>query len=425
MTLGDVREQEVDAIADLGFDLVWLTATWTIGSWSRRQWRASPELRQRRSEILPDGSDEDIVGWPYAISAYEPADNLGGAAGLATFRQRLAAAGIGLILDFVPNHLAADHPWVRRHPEWFVHADAGQRAADPEAYFEVRSEGRHWIAHGRDPNYPAWTDTAQLDYRHPAVPRAMAQALREVATRCDGVVCSMAMLVLEDVFRTTWNGRSIQPSLAEDASPFGEFWWHASSAVHEVYPQFLLIGEAYWGHEYRLQQLGFNYTFDKTLVERLVSGDARSVAGHLRADDGYQRRSVRMLEDRAGPRIAGLMAPEQERAAALVEATLPGMLLVRDGQIQGARADAPIQLRREPDEPPDPVLHDFYCRLLRATDDETFRLGHAIRLEPLSAWEGNASYEGLVALPYSPVRLATASRSCRRWPTHNRATRPS
>ena len=90
-----------------------------------------------------------------------------------------------------------------------------------------------------------------------------------------------------------------------------------------------------------------------------------------------------MLEERAGPRIAGLLAPEQERAAALVEATLPGMLLVRDGQIEGARADAPIQLRREPDELPDPALHDFYCRLLRATDDETFRLGHAIRLEPL------------------------------------------
>lgn len=88
---------------------------------------------------------------------------------------------------------------------------------------------------------------------------------------------------------------------------------------------------------------------------------------------------------------------QQERAAALVEATVPGMLLVRDGQIDGARGEVPVQLRREPDELPDHALHDFYCKLLRATDDETFRLGQAIRLEPVSAWDGNGTHEGIVA----------------------------
>ena len=391
--LGDVRARDIDPIAELGFDLVWLTATWTTGSGSRRLARSSPELRARRAELLPDGSDDDIVGSPYAISAYEPADNLGGAAGLAKLRQRLGEAGLGLILDFVPNHTAAEHLWVRRHPEWFVHADFGHRAADPDAYFEVRSDGRHWIAHGRDPNFPSWTDTAQLDYRHPDVPRAMTQALKEVATRCDGVVCSMAMLVLDDVFRATWAGRSIAPSVDEDASPFGEFWWHATRSVHEFYPDFLLIGEAYWGHEWRLQQLGFDYTYDAPLLERLVAGDVASVVGHLRADDGYQRRSVRLLEDRNGPRIAARLDGRQERAAAVVEATVPGMLLVRDGQLEGARADVPIQIRREPDEEPDAELRELYCRVLRATDDEAFRLGHAIRLEPTPAWPGNDTHE--------------------------------
>ncbi len=411
--LGDVRAHDVDPIAELGFDLVWLTATWTIGSTSRRLWRNSPTLRDRRAAILPDGSDDDIVGSPYAISAYEPADNLGGAAGLAKLRQRLAEAGLGLILDFVPNHTASEHPWVRRHPDWFVHADASHRAADPDGYFEVRSDGRHWIAHGRDPNFPPWTDTAQLDYRHPAVPRAMTQALREVATRCDGVVCSMAMLVLDDVFRSTWAGRSVPPSVAEDASRFGEFWWHATSAVREVYPGFLLIGEAHWGHEWRLQQLGFDYTVDKPLLDRFLAGDVASVIGHLRADEGYQRRSVRQLEDRAGPRVAARMSSDQVRAAALVEATVPGMLLVRDGQIDGAREDTPVQFRREPNEAPDASLHDFYCRLLLATDDETFRLGHAIRLEPVAAWAGNASNEGIFARLWvgqrRQLRLAVAN----------------
>ena len=413
VTLGDVRAAEIDPIAELGFDLVWLTAVWTTDAASRRMWRGDPEMRHRRADLLADGSDDDIVGWPYAISAYEPADNLGGAAGLAALRQRLGAVGIGLILDFVPNQMAVDHQWVRRHPDWFVHADAAQRAEDPDAYFEVRSDGRHWIAHGRDPFFPSWADTAQLDYRHPDVPRAMTQALREVATRCDGVVCSMAMLVLDDVFRSTWSGRSVPPAVAEDASSFGEFWWHAASAVHDVYPQFLLIGEAYWGHEYRLHQLGFDYTLDKTLLDRLLSGDARSVAGHLRADDAFQRRSVRLLEDRNGSRIAARMSPEHERAAALVEATLPGMLLVRDGQVDGAREEAPIQFRREPAETPDHALRDFYCRLLQATDDETFRRGQAIRLEPILAWDGNETHEGIVARlwvgQHRQLRLAIAN----------------
>jgi hypothetical protein len=205
------------------------------------------------------------------------------------------------------------------------------------------------------------------------------------------------MLVLDEVFRSTWAGRSVPPSVAEEVSPYGEFWWHAVSAVRDVYPDFILIGEAYWGHEWRLQQLGFDYTWDRPLLDRIVSGDAEAVTGHLRADDAYQRRSVRLLEVRASERIAARLTPEQVRVAALVEATVPGMLLIRDGQVEGARANVPVEFRREPEEPPDAALRDFYCRLLRAMDDESFRLGHAIRLEPTQAWPGNETNRWLIA----------------------------
>ena len=67
-TLGDIRPDDIDPIAELGFDLVWLTGVWMIGSGSRRLWRGSETLRDRRREVLPDGSDEDIVGSPYAVS---------------------------------------------------------------------------------------------------------------------------------------------------------------------------------------------------------------------------------------------------------------------------------------------------------------------------------------------------------------------
>ena len=349
--LGDVRARDIDPIAELGFDLIWLTAAWTIGSGSRRMWRASPDMRGRRAALLPDGSDDDIVGSPYAVSAYEPPDSLGGEEGLARLRGRLAEAGLGLLLDFVPNHTSAEHPWVRRHPDWYVHADGRPRAAGRRMTRSSRSVRTAAIG---SPTVATRTsrrgqDTAQLDYRHPDVPRAMTQTLREVATRCDGVVCSMAMLVLDDVFRSTWDGRSAPPATAEEVAGFGEFWWHATSAVRDVYPRFLLVGEAYWGLEWRLQQLGFDFTWDHTLLERFLARDPASVTGHLRADDTYQRRSVRLLEARDGPRIASRMTPGEERVAALVEAAVPGMLLVRDGQITGARQDVPVQLRREPD----------------------------------------------------------------------------
>ena len=100
---GDVRARDIDPIAELGFDMVWLTAAWTIGSGSRRLWRSQPSLRHRRSELLPHGSDDDIVGSPYAISAYEPAENLGGEDGLAKLRARLAEAGLGADPRFRPQ----------------------------------------------------------------------------------------------------------------------------------------------------------------------------------------------------------------------------------------------------------------------------------------------------------------------------------
>ncbi len=45
---------------------------------------------------------------------------LGGDAALARLRERLRERGLRLMLDFVPNHTALDHPWVEEHPEYYV-----------------------------------------------------------------------------------------------------------------------------------------------------------------------------------------------------------------------------------------------------------------------------------------------------------------
>jgi hypothetical protein len=413
--LGDVLSSDIEPLLDLRIDAVWLIGVWRNGSAGRKFWRTMPWLQELARETLVDGSERDIVGSPYAVSEYEVAPEVGGEDGLTAVRGLLARNGISLLLDFVPNHTALDHPWVRRNPEWYVHGDATHVAAEPEAFFEVRATGRHMIAHGRDPNSAPWRDTAQLDYRHPAVPKAMMRSLVDVSLRCDGVRVDMAMLVLDDIFRATWRDRSLVPDSADPPGQLGEFWWYAIRSVREVYPEFLTIAEAYWGTEWRLQQLGFDYTYDKTLLDRVMAGDARDIAGHLRADEDYQRHSLRFLENHDEPRIAARLAPDRHRAAAVVMATVPGMVMLHDGQEVGARIQPTVMMARRPEDPVDLEIAEFYRGLMAATDDEAFRLGHAVRIEPSSAWAGNGTNENIVARlwvgPHRSFRLVATNLS--------------
>ena len=410
--LGDVPDDALEPIIATGSDLVWLMGVWRTGPAGRAASRGAPWLEPEARAILADFEPADVAGSPYAIASYEVAPALGGEEGLARFRQQLARAGIGLVLDFVPNHTATDHPWVRDHPDWYVNADRRRADEDPSAWFTVRAGGhtRH-IAHGRDPNLPAWPDTAQLDYRVPELRSAMADVLLQVATRCDGVRCDMAMLVLDRVFLDTWQDRSANPAAPD--GPAGEFWWHAIRNLRERYPNFIMIAEVYWGLEHDLQQVGFDYTYDKVLLDRLRSGPPESVVAHLRADPEYQRRSVRFLENHDEPRAASAMSAGRQRSAALIAATVPGMLLLHDGQLDGARVRTPVELGRRPLEPPDPEVRSFYDRLLDALGGESFRRGVPIRLESRATWEGDPTSGAFVATlwvgPRRSLRLAVAN----------------
>ena len=76
--------------------------------------------------------------------------------------------------------------------------------------------------------------------------------------------------------------------------------------------------------EWTLQQQGFDYCYDKRLYDRLVSGPAQSVRGHLQAAADYQERLLRFIENHDEPRAADTFTPEQARAAAVVMSTLAG-----------------------------------------------------------------------------------------------------
>jgi hypothetical protein len=344
-------------------------------------------LQTEYERALPGYADVDVVGSPYAIRDYRVDPALGGDEGLAVLRDRLRGLGLGLILDFVPNHVAVDHPWVLEHPEWLVQGTPADRRAEPENFFRA---GRHILAHGRDPSFPGWTDTVQIDYRQPAARAAMTVALLEVAERCDGVRCDMAMLVTRDVFLRTWGG---------EFDPWeAEFWPEAIAGVKATHSGFLFLAEVYWDLEYELQQMGFDYTYDKRLYDRLLGEDPGLASDHLRfSSPEYQQRLARFVENHDEERAAAAFGPERSRAVATLALTLPGLRLVHEGQMEGRRVKLPVQLGRRPQEEPGPDQEQFYRRLLAALRAPVLREGHWQPLEARAAWPGNPSHESLIA----------------------------
>src|SRR6516162_11087637 len=123
VTLADIDDATLDGFAEQGFDWIWLLSVWQTGNAGRAVSRSNSKWRAEFKAALPDLTDDDIGGSGFAITAYAVSEALGGETGLAQFRERLARRGAKLMLDFVPNHTAPDHPWVRAHPDYYVRGD--------------------------------------------------------------------------------------------------------------------------------------------------------------------------------------------------------------------------------------------------------------------------------------------------------------
>jgi hypothetical protein len=135
--LSSVPPSEWDAIGAYGFDVVWLMGVWERSPAGIAIANQNKSLLDAFGRALPDFRPEDNVGSPYCVRRYVVDAHLGGPEGLATARQELAKRGMNLVLDFVPNHVAPDHPWVAEHPEYFIRGNAEDVRNDPASYVEV------------------------------------------------------------------------------------------------------------------------------------------------------------------------------------------------------------------------------------------------------------------------------------------------
>jgi Alpha amylase, catalytic domain len=386
VTLGSVPAEEWDALAATEADAVWLMGVWERSPIGTRIARTLPVLQKEFRKALPDYSLEDVVGSPYCVHRYVVDEHLGGPQGLAAARGELASRGMRLILDFVPNHVATDHPWVFEFPKYFIQGSGEDLVGVPNDFFVA--DGKI-IACGRDPYFPPWTDTAQVNAFNLDLRRAMVETVSSIAGQCDGIRCDMAMLTVRSIFEKTWGHRA-------GPRPDSEYWTEVIGAVREGHPDLLFVAEAYWDMEWELQQQGFDYCYDKRLYDRLIYDSAENIQLHLTADLDYQGKLLRFVENHDEPRAAAVFSPEKSRAAAVAIATLPGARLFHQGQFEGRRIKLPVQLRRRPEESVDEDLQAFYKVLLKVIRASAFKEGEWSLCER-SGWPDNASCRNLVA----------------------------
>ena len=384
--LSCVPSAEWDAIAAYGFDALWLMGVWERSPAGIAIANRNENLLADFRQALPDFRVADNVGSPYCVRRYVVDQHLGGPKGLAAARDELAKRGMRLVLDFVPNHVAPDHPWVAEHPEYFVQGTADDVRNDPASFIQT---DKAVFACGRDPYFPAWPDVLQLNAFRPGLRKAVVETLLEAANQCDGVRCDMAMLLLNSVFDRTWGARAGPP-------PPTEYWVDVIPAIKRAHPEFLFIAEAYWDLEWELQQKGFDFCYDKRLYDRLEHENAESVRLHLSADPSYQNKLLRFLENHDEPRAATALAPAKERAAAVVTSTLTGARMFHEGQFEGRKVRLPVFLGRRPEEPADADLQEFYRKLLASINRLMFREGEWSLCER-TGWPDNQSYRNIVA----------------------------
>ena len=344
------------------FDVVWLMGVWERSPQGKEIALNNEGLQEEFHKALRYFNTQDVVGSPYSVYYYHVSSQLGGLDALKSFREELKTRGILLMLDYVPNHVSVDHLWTLEKSDVFIRGSLDDLMKKPYDFFSV---GDTIYAHGRDPNFPSWTDTVQINAFSSDARSKAINTLLSIAQICDGVRCDMAMLMTNSVFSKNWGEKA-------GTLPEKEYWEEIIPAVKNKFPDFKFIAEVYWDMEWELIQQGFDYCYDKRLYDCLVSLRAESVRNHLGANIQYQNQLVRFIENHDEPRAIVTFGYEASKAASVLVLTLPGAKLIFDGQTRGYKVKVPVQLGRGAFEEDNKDIFDFYKKLLRIAPGRDF-----------------------------------------------------
>ena len=192
-------EKDLPRLKELGIDIIWLMPIHPIG------------------EVNRNGS----LGSPYAVRDYTEVNPEFGTK--ADFKALVDAAhgqGMEIMLDWVANHTAWDHPWATEHPDYYSYSDTGERPYSPEG----------------------WLDVIELNFDNPAMRKEMIDAMKYWVSefdidgyRCDAVVFTPvdfwkeAREAIDPIKRITWLAEGDKP---EYMSVFDyDYAWDFSSKL--------------------------------------------------------------------------------------------------------------------------------------------------------------------------------------------------
>lgn len=373
--LRDVPLAEWQRMADDHIDVVWLMGVWQLGQYGLDHDRSNAKLEEFRN-YLPDIQKEDIIGSPYAISQYAVHSDIGTNQDLAEVRGVLNNLGMKLMLDFVPNHQAVDNVELDSKSDVFLQKP--QSTSSPSDWWIQR--GDKTFAYGRGPYDGPWTDVIQVNYWAQAGIDTMKEHLLFVASQADAIRCDMAHLMLNDVWQNAW-GADMQAG--GSTRPAEEFWQVAISGVRAQFPDTLFMAEAYNyfmtspPEKDLLQNLGFNFVYDKTVLDKLKDGNLENLRDYISSTpQDFFNHVAHFVENHDEDRAADILHGQQQAfAGSVVASTIPGLRLFYEGQFEGFTRKLGVQVRRAVTEQPNPALHAQYSKLLSVLSAQVFRSG--------------------------------------------------
>ena len=100
----------IDSIRDLGVNVMWVMPIYPIG--------------------IEKGKNS-----PYCISDYKAiAPEFGTIEDFKNLAKVCHEHGMGIILDWVANHTAWDHPWMKEHPDWYTRDEKADTIICPQPW---------------------------------------------------------------------------------------------------------------------------------------------------------------------------------------------------------------------------------------------------------------------------------------------------
>ena len=201
---------KLDHIKSLGTNIIWLMPIYEQGT-------------------------VNSVNSPYSVKNYEKiSPEYGSLADLRALTDQAHAMGMAVILDWVANHTAWDHPWISEHPEWYTQNANGQIIIPPGTN---------------------WNDVADLNFEQSAMRKAQIDAMKYwvLEANIDGFRCDYA-----------------------DGVPF-DFWNEAIAALKSLPKRdVLMLAEGTRSDHY---QAGFDLTYGwnyYTALKNVWNGAATS-----------------------------------------------------------------------------------------------------------------------------------------------------